>query len=46
MVLNISADNTNTIKWYVDEEFALQTCFKGITGMEMTVVQGVVISVS
>jgi hypothetical protein len=45
-VLRIEADDSQTIKWYVDAAFAVHYDFKSHTGATMTLGKGVLISVS
>jgi hypothetical protein len=45
-VLRIEADDSCTIKWYVDAAFAVHYDFKSHTGATMTLGRGVLISIS
>ena len=46
LVLTLSADNTNVIKWYVDAAFAVHPDFKSHTGATMTMGEGAIQSMS
>jgi hypothetical protein len=45
-VLTVSADDTQTIKWYVDAAFAVHKDYKSHTGAVMTLGTGVICSLS
>jgi len=42
----LEADNTQTIRWYVDAAFAVHKDMKNHTGVVMTIRSGAVISLS
>jgi hypothetical protein len=46
MVLTLSADGLNVLKWYVDAAFAVHSDFKSHTGCVMTMGKGAIMSMS
>ena len=46
LVLTLSAEQLNTLKWFVDAAFAVRADFKSHTGMTMTMGQGTIMSMS
>ena len=46
LVLTLSAEQLNILKWFVDAAYAVHADFKGHTGMTMTMGQGTIMSMS
>ena len=46
LVLTLSAEQLNILKWFVDAAFAVHADFKSYTGMTMTMGQGTIMSMS
>ena len=46
LILSLSADNLNIIKWYVDASFAVHPDYKSHTGAVMTMGNGAIVSLS
>ena len=44
LVLTLSAEQLNIMKWFVDEAYAVHADFKSNTGMTMTMGQGAIMS--
>ena len=46
LVLTLSAEQLNILKWFVDAAFAVHADFKSHTGMTMTMGQGAIMAMS
>ena len=46
LVLKLSGDQLNILKWYVDAAFAVHADFKSHTGVAMTMGKGAMMSLS
>ena len=46
LVLTLSADQLNILKWYVEAAFAVHADFKSHTGVTMTMGKGTMMSMS